>query len=423
MKRNHFLVLLVMLIFVVISFVTNIIDPMGTDVQASFRLTETQTGYLATALFVAYAVMSIPAGMLVDRYSAKGVLLLAFALSTLGALAFAARPLYGMALPALFGIGVGFAMLQVVINPLLRVAGGEEHYAFYGNASQMIFALGSTLSPHLYTWLVNGLRAPGAKVGALGALGRLVPADMPWVSLYWIFAAMLLAMVVVIAFVRLPRMELNEDEKVGSLASLRELARSRTVWLYFLGIVCYVGTEQGVATKIKGFLMSCHGVDPDLANRVAVSGFWGAMTVGCAVGLLLLKLFDSRKILVVFMVGGIATLLTGLFGPAKVALYAMPLMGFWCSVGWPIVFSLALNSVAKHHGSFAGILCTGILGGAVLPPLVGAIADRMGGSGLRYGMLAVVGTLAYLVFLGLWAKPLVNNATLGAGSDARPDHA
>ncbi len=422
MKRNYYLVLLVMLIFVVISFVSNIIDPMGTDVQASFRLTETQTGYLATALFVAYAVMSIPAGMLVEKFSAKSVLLLAFALSTLGAVAFALRPLYGMALPAFFCIGVGFAMMQVIINPLLRVAGGEEHYAFWGNASQMIFALGSTLSPHLYSWLVNGLKAPGAKDGLLGVLTHLVPAEMPWVSLYWVFAAMLLAMVLVIALIRLPRMELNEDEKVGSFGTVLELLRSRIVWLYFIGIICYVGTEQGVATKIKSFLLNCHQVDPEIANR-AVSGFWGAMTLGCAVGLVLLKLVDSRKILIAFMVGGILTLLAALFGPTKVALFALPLMGFWCSIGWPIVFSLALNSVAKHHGSFAGILCTGILGGALLPPIVGKIADHAGPLGLRYGMLAVLATMGYLVFLGLWARPLVNNATIGNSKEPKPENA
>ena len=69
MKRSHFIVLLIMLIFIVISFVTNIIDPMGTDVKASFGLTETEVGYFATALFLAYGVMSIPSGMLAERFS------------------------------------------------------------------------------------------------------------------------------------------------------------------------------------------------------------------------------------------------------------------------------------------------------------------------------------------------------------------
>ncbi|WLT31012.1 MFS transporter [Geothrix sp. PMB-07] len=412
MHRSLFKVGLIMLIFVVISFVTNILDPMGTDVQASFRLTEAQVGYLASALFIAYAVMSIPAGILVEKFSAKAVLLVAFAFSAAGALAFAARPSFAVAIPALFVIGVGFAMLQVVINPLLRVSGGEEHYAFFGNLSQMIFALGSTVSPHLYVYLVSGIHE-GKKGGLIGALTRLVPGNMSWVALYWVFAAILGTMLVVIALVRLPKVALAEDEKVGSFSTILHLLKSKTVWAYFVGIVCYVGTEQGIATKIKPFLMNCHQVDPDLANRVAVSGFWGAMTLGCAVGLVLLKLFDAKKILVVFMAGGILTLLAALFGNRTTALVALPMMGFWCSVGWPLVFALALNSVDKHHGTFAGILCTGILGGAILPPLVGVIADHAGPMGLRYGLLAVLGTFAYLLLIGFWANPIISNATLG----------
>jgi fucose permease len=421
MNRSYFKVGLIMLIFVVISFVTNIIDPMGTDVQASFRLTETQVGYLASALFIAYAVMSIPAGILVEKLSAKKVLLAAFALSGIGALVYAMKPSFGVAIPSLFVVGVGFAMLQVVINPLLRVSGGEENYAFFGNMSQMIFALGSTVSPHLYVYLVGAIKG-GRTTGLVGVLSRAVPEGMSWVALYWVFTAILLAMVVVIALVRLPKVELAEDEKVGSLDTILFLLKNRTVWVYFLGIICYVGTEQGIATKIKPFLMNCHNVDPDLANRVAVSGFWGAMTLGCAVGLVLLKLFDAKKILVVFMAGGILTLLAALFGGRTTALVAMPMLGFWCSVGWPLVFALALNSVDKHHGSFAGILCTGILGGAILPPLVGIIADHAGPMGLRYGLLAVVATFAYLLFIGLWANPLVSNATIGK-SEPQPANA
>lgn len=416
MKRNYFIVLLIMLIFVAISFVTNIIDPMGSDVQLSFHLSNAQLGYMATALFIAYAVMSIPSGMLVERFAAKPVLIFAFALSCLGAFVYAFKPTYAVALPSLFTIGVGFAMLQVIINPLLRVAGGEEHYAFFGNMSQMIFALGSTVSPHLYGYLVGHLKDPSLPRGfVLNQLAKVVKPGLPWISLYWVFTIILLAMVIVVSIVRLPKMELNEDEKVGTSDTILLLLKNKLVWLYFIGIVCYVGTEQGVAVWIKKFLLDYHQVDPGLADKVAVSGFWGAMTVGCAVSLVLLKLFDSRKILVFFFTGGVITLLVALFGSRSAALIGLPLMGFWCSVGWPLVFSLALNSMDKHHGSFAGILCTGIVGGAILPPLIGKLGDHFG---LRFGMLALLVTIGYIISIGLWAKPLVNNATLGGAKEA-----
>lgn len=418
MKRNHFIVLLIMLIFIAISFVTNIIDPMGSDVQASFGLTNERLGYMATALFIAYAIMSIPAGMLVERFAVKPVLILAFGLSCLGAFAFAVRPSYLVALPSLFIIGAGFAMLQVIINPLLRVAGGEEHYAFYGNMSQMIFALGSTVSPFLYGYLVGHLKDPDLpRNWVITALDKVVKPGLPWISLYWVFAAVLLAMVVVVSIVRLPTMQLNEDEKVGSSGTILSLLGSRTVWLYFVGVVCYVGTEQGVAVWIKRFLLDYHRVDPGLVDRIAVAGFWGAMTLGCAVSLVLLKLFDSRWILGVFFTCGLATLLASLFGTRSMALVGLPLMGFWCSVGWPIIFSLALNSVERHHGSFAGVLCTGIVGGAIFPPIIGRLGDHFG---LRFGMLALVGTFAYIIGMAFWARPLIANATLGKAKEPVP---
>jgi MFS transporter, FHS family, L-fucose permease len=419
-KHNYFIVALVMMVFVAVSFVTNIMDPMGTDIQASFSLNETQLGYLSFALFIAYAVMSIPSGLLVERFSTKAVLVVAFLLSTLGAFAIAVRPSFAIAIPAFFLMGVGFAMLQVVTIPLLRVAGGGEHMAFLGNMSQLIFALGSALSPQVYVTLVNGLKSPASSQNALiSALAKVAPPALLWVSIYWVISIVLLAMVITIALIRWPRLELTADEKVGSFATILHLLKSKTVWLYFIGVICYVGTEQGIATKIKGFLVNCHHVDPDLANKVAVSGFWGAMAIGCAVGMGLIKLFDSRTILLAFSAGGALTLLLALFTPsAKVAMFALPMLGFWCSVGCPIVFALALNSLEKYHGALTGILCTGIVGGGFLPPIIGRIADYFGPKGLRYGMLAILATWGYLFSMGLWARPLINNATIGRQQQA-----
>jgi fucose permease len=418
--KNFRIVVLVMLVFVVVSFITNLMDPMGTDLQASFKLTETQLGYLSFAMFLAYAFMSLPAGLLVERFSAKAVLITAFLLAILGAFAIAAHPTFATVIPAFFLIGVGFAMLQVVTIPLLRSAAGGEHMAFLGNMSQLIFALGSAVSPYVYVYLVNGLKHPAASQNIVfTTLSHLAPLGLLWVSLYWVITVMLLVMVLAIAIIRWPRLELTEDEKVGSFGVVFQLLKRKTVWLYLIGVICYVGTEQGVATKIKGFLVNCHQVDPDLADKVAVSGFWGAMAIGCAVGLALVKVFDSRTVLWAFSVGGILTLLLALFTPsATVAMYALPMLGFWCSVGCPIVFALALNSLERHHGTLTGILCTGIVGGGFLPPIIGHIADSFGPLGLRYGMLAILATWGYLFSMGFWARPLVNNATIGSSTKA-----
>jgi fucose permease len=103
-------------------------------------------------------------------------------------------------------------------------------------------------------------------------------------------------------------------------------------------------------------------------------------------------------------------LLVALFGSKSIALIAFPAVGFFISVMWSIIVSLALNSVATHHGSFSGILVTGIAGGAVVPLIVGSLGDAMG---LKAGLFFLFITLAYILFIGFWSKPLINNQLIG----------
>jgi fucose permease len=410
MRKNYFIVGLIFLVFFVISFLTNILGPIIPDLINSFNLSLTLAAFLPFSFFVAYGVMSIPAGMLVERYGEKITMLVSFLLAFAGALLFAAFPVYAVALPSLFLIGIGMAMLQVAINPLLRTAGGEEAFAFNSVLAQLVFGAASFISPHVYSYLVNNL---GKNVEAgnvfLSALSVITPSRMPWVSLYWIFAVVSLAMVLVIALSKFPKVKLKSDERVGAWKIYGELFKRKIVWLYFIGIFAYVGTEQGTANWISEFLKSYHGYNPQTTGAESVSLFWGLLTAGCVLGLVFLKLFDSRKVLVTFTSAAMITLAFALFGSAKISLYAFPAVGFFLSVMWSIVFSLALNSFAEHHGAFSGILVTGIIGGAIVPVIIGALGDLFG---LRYGMLFLFITLGYILSVGIWAKPLINNKTV-----------
>ena len=100
------------------------------------------------------------------------------------------------------------------------------------------------------------------------------------------------------------------------------------------------------------------------------------------------------------------SLLISLLGSKTVALIGLPMVGFFASVMWSIIISLALNSVSSHHGSFSGILVTGIAGGAIIPLIVGWLGDQFG---LRFGMFFLFVTLAYILSIGFWSKPLINN--------------
>jgi fucose permease len=160
---------------------------------------------------------------------------------------------------------------------------------------------------------------------------------------------------------------------------------------------------------MSSFLRQYHGFDPHTTGAAAVSWFWGLLTGGCLVGMLLLRVFDSRKVLIGACVGALCCLSAALFGPPNISVIAFPLVGLFASVMWPIVVSLALNSVAEYHGSFSGILGTGIVGGAVVPVIIGRIGDY---AGLRAGLAFLYITFGVVLSVGFWASPIISNATI-----------
>ena len=410
MKPNYPIVGLVFLIFMVIAVITNILGAIVPDVGSAFGLSKFLVGFLPLSFFLAYGVFSIPSGMLVEQYREKAAIAVAFGLALSGSLLFAIFPKYAVSLPSLFAIGVGMATLQVAINPLLRVAGGEQHFSFFSVMAQALFGLSSYAGPKIYSYLVQELQSGKKSNAIVSVLEGLVPKGMAWVSMYWVFAALAAAMVVIILIVRLPRVDRKDDERAGAWSTHVELFRDPVVRRFLLGIFCYVGTEQGVSFWISQFLKDRHGLDPQTIGADATGRFWFLMMLGCLLGLLLLKLMDQRKLLIGAAVVTMATLATGLFGSAAVATQALPAVGFTIAVMWSVVFSLGMSSVSKHHGSMAGILCTGIAGGGIVPPIIGWIADHFGG--LQIALLFIYLPLGYILSIGFWAKPLVNNATI-----------
>src|ERR1700751_1792704 len=125
MRRNSYMVGLVFLVFFVMSLLTNILGPLVPDIITGFKVSLGAAAFLPFSFFIAYGVMSIPAGFLVERWGEKPLMIASFLLGTAGALSFALVPSFPVAAGSLFIMGGGMAALQVAINPLLRVAGGE----------------------------------------------------------------------------------------------------------------------------------------------------------------------------------------------------------------------------------------------------------------------------------------------------------
>jgi len=406
-KRFYHIIGLVMGVFFVISFITNILNSIIVDVKDSFNLSLASTGFLPFTFFIAYGIMSIPAGFLSERYSERTLLSMSFLIMGIASLGFAIFPSYGVFSVTLFALGSCMAVLQVIINPMLRVAGGEEHFAFNSVLAQLVFGAASFLSPYLYQYIVNTDSSSRGNFAEL--LRGLVPKELPWSSLYIVFAALSFVILVYVFFNKYPKFVKNEDEKFGDSNSYWDLLKNKWTLFYFFGIFCYVGTEQGVGNWISQFLNHYHGHDPKTIGAETVSYFWAMLTFGCILGLLLLKFIDSRKILIFSTLITIVCLVAAVLGSSEMALIGFPMIGFFISVMYSIIFSLALNSVKEHHGSLSGILCSGIAGGAVFPFIVGGIGEI---TNLRVGMLFLLIPLVFIFTIGFLSKPLVNNQTI-----------
>ena len=409
MKRSYLFVVLVMLIFFAISFLTNIIGPIMPAANQSFKMSLSLAGFLPFAFFIAYGVGSLPTGYFTDKYGTKLITLLGMLFAVIACLIFALIPSLSVYLTSLFFMGLGMALLQVVINPLLRTAGGEEHYSFFSVMAQMIFACGSFGSPYVFSYLVLNLPNQANGNGFMALLAKIAPSSMPWVAFYLVAGGLFAILFLVLTVIKFPKVELKEDEQVEGIGIILELIKLPLVWAYFIGIFAYVGTEQGVVVWISKFLETYYQADPNTIGANISGWFWAGQALGCLVGLVLIKLLDQRLLLGIFILLGILTLSLALFTNYSIAIWAFPAVGFCTSVMYPGVLSLGLNSLEKHHGTFAGILCTGIIGGAVIPFVEGIIGEAIG---LKYGMCLVYLTLAYMLGIAIFARPLIKNKTI-----------
>lgn len=409
-QRSIAAVVLVLITFLGISIITGVMGPIFPALKSDFQISNTVTAFFPFAFFIAYGVMSIPAGLMTEKLGEKKVMAIAFVVAAIGSFTFASNPVLPVALVSLFCIGGSMALLQVVINPLLRVSGGEENYAFFSMLGQLIFAVGGMIAPQVYSSFVVSLEDRSVPSFTVRVMGDIVPASMPWVSMYWLFVVIAIVLLLALSLCKLPRVELNDDEKVGGLSLCVKLFKDKTVVLFFFGIMAYVGAEVGITTSMSLLLQEHHGLDPVTGGADAISAFWQAMAVGCFVGLGLMKLFDSRWVLGVFAGAALAAYSVALWADLQQALLAYAAMGFFLSVMFPAIFSLGLNSVRNHHGSVAGIFCSGIAGGAIVPVIIGMIADVTGD--YRSGALFVYVPLLYVFSIALWSKPIIVNKTI-----------
>ena len=400
-KLDLLVVLAVNLTLFEVGLIANSLGAIVPDAIRDLQLSYTTAALLPFTYFISYLFVSIPAGIYAERSSARAVVLGSFALVSLGLLLFAFFPRYSVILVSLFIAGCGLSAAQVPLFPMLRIACGADRLPFFTAMTSVSYGLGSIVSPMLYSKLIAQLGSTEEKALPIQILQKAVGQSYPWVSVYWIFAVVAIVTLVGLAVVRLPELTLTDEERTGGIAACLSILKNRAVIFYALGVFAYVACEQVNSNWLTQFLKEYHGIAPEGLGATVLSWYWALLTVGCLVGMALMKVIDTRTMLFAWAILAALAFTAALFGDRRMAIVAFPVAGLFISVLWPLIVALALNSIPHHQGALMGVLMSSTIGGAIGPLAAGKLADLVD---LRTGMTVAYPAFFFMAYLAIWSR-------------------
>lgn len=374
--------------------ITNVLGVVIPEVIKEYQLSLFAAGILAFAFFVAYGICSIPAGLLMDRWGARPMVLVGVFLMALGCLVVSQARNYPLMVAMIFAVGVGVTVLQTAGNPLIQHLDRMENY-------------------HRNLTLTIGFCGIGAFLGPF-ILAFFTGTGRPWQTLYLFFAVLSLVLLILLWVSSFPERPAASAEKES--VSHWKLLLNPIVLFYSLGIFFYVGGEVGTASWIVKFFERVHGVAADVSSveatslfrkvlptlpALVVALFWGLQGTGRLVSGAVLNRFGSRRILRLYSFLALSSLLVATLGPRSVAAVGFATCGFFTSVLFTLIFSGTINSFEENHGAISGLLCTACVGGAIIPPLVGLVGDHFG---LRAAMMVPAACFAYVFGLAMLGR-------------------
>lgn len=369
----------VTVLFFAWGFITSLIDPLVAAVKGIFTLTTLEAQLSAGAFFIAYGFMSFPAAAIISRMRAVPAILLALATMAVACLVMlgaANAASYPLVLAGLFLLATGITVLQVAANPLAAALGKPEGSHFRLTLSQTFNSFGTFLGPALGASLfLKGVEvADGAALTADVREAALAGIDRAY---FWICG--LLVLLLVFFFVNRKRIAAaapSAQATGGIVALATEAFSSRWAVLGAAAIFIYVGAEVAIGTQMALFLNTpdIWGVSLEQAGK-AVSFYWGGAMVGRAIGTVLLARFPAARLMALFAAIAAAmcayVLLVGGVSSGYVALA----IGLFNSIMFPVIFTLTLERSTASEEATSGLLCTGIIGGAAIPAIAGAVTD------------------------------------------------
>ncbi len=373
-KTNYLKLLPVMLAFFAMGFV-DLVGIATNYVKADFELSDTLANIFPSMVFFWFLVCSVPTGMLMNKIGRRKTVLISLAVTALSLLFPLINYSFVSMLISFSLLGIGNALMQTSLNPLLSNIVSNDKLASTMTFGQFIKAIASFIAPIIAAWAA-------LKFG-------------DWKYLYPIFMV-----IAILAIISLGATKIKEQDEKGETSTFAEcfaLLGDKMILLSFLGIMCHVGIDVGVNVTAPKILIERLGMS--LADAgYATSVYFLFRTIGCLLGTFILAKYSSKLfflISVIFMIAGFAGLffLNGLM-PIYVCI---ALIGFGNSNIFPIILSQALLRMPDKKNEVSGLMIMGLFGGTVFPLIMGITSDTMG---TQIGALLVLTVgVAYLAFL------------------------
>ena len=366
MKQNNKLALVsVMLCFFCMGFV-DLVGTASNYVKEEQGLTDTVANVLPSLVFFWFLIFSVPTSVLMNKIGKKQTVLLSMAVTALSLL----LPIFGNSFPLMLVafslLGIGNALMQTSLNPLMALVSGGENLASQLTFGQFIKAIASFMAPLIAGW---GYKA-------------LIPTfGLDWRVLFAIYFV-----VSVVATVMLWTTSIEGDEKaaeqlpsVGTqFVNCFRLLGEPVVLLSFLGIMCHVGIDVGTNTTAPKLLIERTGMTLDEAG-FATSLYFIFRTLGCLTGSYFLRVLKTRTFFIISVVMMAASMLLLSIGDTKMLLYiGIALVGYGNSNIFSMCFAQALTAMPQKQNEVSGLMIMGLFGGTIFPLLMGFASDAMG---------------------------------------------